>query len=271
MERSVSGEAVKGESCMARFDGGWIKLWRKTLESDIFDNVYLWATWHALLYMATWKPSKILWNGKQREIPPGSVVFSPREIADRFDCSKSVVLKWLRYLHDTQRIVIETSPAGTLVTIQKWELYQGRDEEACAPSEHGDDTATTPRVHDETLSKEGKKGRKKAPIRGDYPEDFQEIYNLYPRKEGKSDGFVVYQRAIKTDEDRENLKTAIERYAKAKAGTEIQYLRGFDRFMRTWTDWLDPNAGKGGVAAAAPKPLKTVADLDAEEAGAGHA
>lgn len=147
---------------MARFNGGWIKLWRKTIDGDLPGNVYLWALWHWLLLAATWKPSKILWNGKQREIPAGTVVFGLKELALKWECSRSVLSKWLQYLHDTKRIVYETSTRGCVVTICNWEIYQSKEGDTIAEREHGVNTATTPREHGETLNEEvqeGKKGR----------------------------------------------------------------------------------------------------------------
>lgn len=146
---------------MARFSSGWIKIWRKAIDSDLSGNVYLWTIWHWLLIAATWKPSKILWNGKQREIPPGTVVFGLKELSLKWGCSRSVVNKWLHYLHDTGRIVYETSTRGSIVTIQNWEIYQGNDDHDADTREHGDYTAATARLHGETLSEEDKKERKK--------------------------------------------------------------------------------------------------------------
>jgi hypothetical protein len=146
---------------MARFTGGWVKLWRKAADSDLIGNPYLWALWHWLLYAATWKPSKILWNGSQKEIPAGTVVFSPRELAERWDCSRSVIQKWLHYLHDTQRIVLTASPRGTLVSICNWDIYQGSEINTPLDSDNCETTASSLRVNGEALSEEGKKVRKK--------------------------------------------------------------------------------------------------------------
>lgn len=140
-----------------RHASGWIKLHRSAVEGDLGSNPILFALWVALLCMATWKPSKILWQGKQREIPPGTVVFGIKELADRWGCSRSVLRKWLNYLHYTQRIVLESCSRGTLVTICNWTAYQSVDDEPCAPSDSAVRTECAPSVSGEPLSEEGKK------------------------------------------------------------------------------------------------------------------
>jgi len=115
-----------------RFTSGWFKVWREAWDKDLSRNVYLWALWHALLHMAHWKESQIIWNGKQRKLPAGSVVFGIKEIAEKWGCSQRTISKWLHYLHDTQRIVLETCARGTLVTICNWEAYQANEDNACA-------------------------------------------------------------------------------------------------------------------------------------------
>lgn len=131
---------------MGRNSAGWFKCWRNALDKDLFDNMILWSIWHALLHMASWGESQILWEGKQRVLPPGTILFSPREFSDRWGVSKSVILKWLNHLRDTGRISTESCPRGTLVTICNWYKYQSDD----AVNEI---TTSPQRVHNETLNK----------------------------------------------------------------------------------------------------------------------
>jgi len=70
-----------------------------------------------------------------------------------------------------------------------------------------------------------------------YSSEFEEIYEQYPRKEGKKPGHRIYHRDIKTPEDRDLLLKAIKNYTTKKAGTESQYLKHFGTFMGEWRDW----------------------------------
>jgi hypothetical protein len=144
----------EGIGNLARYDGGWFKAWRKAWESDLGRNLYLWGLWQALLYMATWKETKILWEGRQRVLPPGSVVFGYRELADRFGVSHTTIKRWSEYLHDTGRIVLESAPRGTIATICNWSEYQGQDDEAVPQEFHKSSTGVPQRDPYEESKKE---------------------------------------------------------------------------------------------------------------------
>lgn len=75
--------------------------------------------------------------------------------------------------------------------------------------------------------------------------DFAEIYSLYPRKEGKSDGLKICKREIKTKADFELLRSAVIRYREhcESAGTDKKFIKHFDSFMGRWRDSLDPDYG----------------------------
>lgn len=132
---------------MARHSKGWFKLHRSAWEKELSHNVYLWAIWHAFLHMATWKETKIIWLGKQRTIPPGSVVFGYREFSEKWDISKTTVKKWVQYLHDSGRIVTEVCPRGCIATICNWEIYQENDSETVPKCAQSAPTECPPSVH----------------------------------------------------------------------------------------------------------------------------
>lgn len=146
---------------MARFGGGWIKLWRRAVEGDLADNMYLWGIWNWLLYAAHWKPSSIIWKGARRDIPAGTVVLGIAELAEKWDCSQATIKKWLTYLKTSDRIDVETCSRGTLVTILNWETYQSPYAERREPSENQVGAEREPSENQVGLIEEGKKERKK--------------------------------------------------------------------------------------------------------------
>lgn len=145
---------------MARFTGGWFKAWRDFWVEDLSQNIFLWGLWNALLYMATYKETKIIWEGKPRVLPPGSVVFGIKELAEKWDCSRTAVKRWLDYLVVSERISLETSHRGCIVTIRDWEDFQNAEQEARQQRDINGATTVQQRDNNETLSKESKKERK---------------------------------------------------------------------------------------------------------------
>lgn len=76
--------------------------------------------------------------------------------------------------------------------------------------------------------------------------DLEAVYQLYPRKEGKSDGLRIARTQIKTPKDLADLKTAVERYKEKikRDGTEAKFIKHFGSFMGRWRDFLDANYGQ---------------------------
>jgi hypothetical protein len=148
---------------MSRFENGWIKFYRKAIEGDIGSNGYLLAIWTTLLSWATVKETTVLWEGKPRKVPPGSVVCGMQELADQLKFSKTTVYKWVHYLQKRESISLEARTQGSLITICNWEQYQISEE----GRERKKNAGLTRREHDATLIEEVKnKEVKKGELKG---------------------------------------------------------------------------------------------------------
>lgn len=252
---------------MARFNNGWVKLYRSVMEGDLKDNPYLLALWSWLLAAATWRETKLLDGGKQRTLPAGSVVFGISELAETWKCSKATVSKWAHYLHDTKRISLEVRTSGCIATIRNWDVYQGNEDEVRTPSEHQVNTERTPSEHGVNCIEEVKKIRREESKNIHAPEfDFESLYRKYPRKEGKQGGIKQCEAQIHTQADFEGLSQAIDRYA-AHCRKNDQIVKHFSSFLgskRTgypWRDWLDPETGSGAAPSSGATALADVSDI----------
>lgn len=146
---------------MARFNNGWVKLWRGAVEGDLFDNALLWKLWCWILTAATWYPQNKLINGEQVELPPGTVIMGYQEVATALRCSRSTIHKWVRYLEKTERIATKSRTQGTIVTVLNWGTYQSDEDTARTSREQTSNTARTPAEHganhnEELRKKEGR-------------------------------------------------------------------------------------------------------------------
>lgn len=99
--------------------------------------------------------------------------------------------------------------------------------------------------------------------------DFEKIYSIYPRKEGKRKGLECAKREIKTPEDFQSLEISICRYkAHLEANRfEAKYIKHFSTFMSSWRDWLDPDAGSSSISSIPKQNRATIEELEAIAAG----
>jgi hypothetical protein len=74
--------------------------------------------------------------------------------------------------------------------------------------------------------------------------DFELIYNEYPRKEGKQEGFESCRARIRTRSDYDKLLMAVKNYRLRcdRHKVEKKYIRYFSNFITSghWKDWIAP-------------------------------
>lgn len=70
--------------------------------------------------------------------------------------------------------------------------------------------------------------------------DFDAAYKRFPRKEGKTRGYKIMKREVKSERDFLDLKKAIENYAEYTKNTELTFIKHFSTFMNEWRDWINP-------------------------------
>lgn len=69
--------------------------------------------------------------------------------------------------------------------------------------------------------------------------DFESIYNAYPRKEGKTNGFKKLTSEIKSVDDYNSLKEAVSNYAEQVSGQDKKYIKLFSSFTSVWRDYIE--------------------------------
>lgn len=227
---------------MARFTGGWIKLYRTVLEKEeIADDLELCGIWMNLLLMANYKETKKDWGKEIRTLPPGDILLGIKELSTRWKLSRDTILRRLRYLEKWGCIRVETAERGTIVTICNWREYQDDSEnvaedvrDICVTD--AEDVRKSP-----TLSKEVKKERRKerkktnVGIRLDYPPEFNAVWEKYGRRGDKKEAYKVYRELTLAESEAPLLDLAIQNYL--LENPESKYRLHFVRFLRT--DWRE--------------------------------
>lgn len=84
------------------------------------------------------------------------------------------------------------------------------------------------------------------------------VYQEYPRKEGKSKGFEIAKREIKSEQDLQDLTKSIKNYKSmlTEKNTDPKYIKMFSTFMNSWRDCLDSEFGKAEVGDSMKEKMK---------------
>lgn len=134
---------------------GWVKLYRKTLDSKWGRNPEMQYFWNSLLILANHK------DGYTKDgtlVKKGQLMVSRSSLADLLRIDQNAVYRKLQALKSDNQIDIQTSNKNTIITIVNWDLYQG-DEQQSEQQANSERTASEQRVNTNKNAK-NKKNKK---------------------------------------------------------------------------------------------------------------
>jgi hypothetical protein len=108
---------------------GWISLHRKILGNELwdekpFDKAHAWVD---MLLLANFRDSSFWVRHQEVKVNRGQMAWSEVSLADRWGWSRGKVRRFLHWLETAHQIAQHKSNLTSLITIVKYEEYQGRD------------------------------------------------------------------------------------------------------------------------------------------------
>lgn len=107
---------------------GWIKLYRQVTDSsiwDIDDPYDKRSAWVYLLLSANHEDKDIVVKNSTITVHRGQRFTSVRKLSETFKWTKDKTLAFLRQLERLGMVTRDATHSGTLITIVKYEEYQG--------------------------------------------------------------------------------------------------------------------------------------------------
>lgn len=109
-------------------NNGWVKIHRKILRSPIFDNANLLKVWVWCLCKATHEPRKHLVGNQLVELDAGQFVFGRKAAALDLKMKERTIYDYMKVLEKLEMLNIKSTNKFSVVTVMKWDFYQGRDD-----------------------------------------------------------------------------------------------------------------------------------------------
>jgi hypothetical protein len=181
---------------------GYIKLYRKTVNSKAFQNEGLLKVWIWCLLKANhkecWVSIKVGRITTEVLVKPGQFVFGRYSAAKELKMSPSTVWKRIKKLECMRNLNTDSNSNYTIITIVNWETYQGQSKKGDSKGDH----RVTTGEHRQECSKNGeeetntafgdaegefyttKKGRK---LKGKRLEQFNLFWEVFNYKLGKAE------------------------------------------------------------------------------------
>lgn len=210
----------------------------------------------------------------------GKFYMSNNTLAERLDCSRQSVINYINLLKkqgyiETENVTDTETKAitGRMITlgeVVKQNLLGWSNE-----FDGGSKTGFTQRKHSNRTSNTNDQNSKNNSQSGikQLEEDFNKLWKLYPRKEGKKKAFEAYKRAIKNGTTNKEIQTGIVNYL-----TQIRVQKTNKQYIKqgsTWFNgecWNDEYNVGGSSSPVNPKTVpssapaeRTTLDLEREE------
>lgn len=225
---------------------GWIKL-----DRQITDN-FLWESrpfshgqaWIDLLLMANREDRKRIFNGEIVELKAGTVYTSILQLSHRWGWNRKKTTAFLELLEKEGMVTTKRTTQGTTLTIENWDKFQNQGTTQCTTN-----GTTTGQRRDTNKKVKKVKNREYIYIRPSLEAEFEDIWNLYPKKQGKAKAFDFFVKAVEAGEDVAKIRDGVERYAKyvEADGVEFRFVKMGSTFFsqKAWLDeWIPKNAKK---------------------------
>lgn len=135
---------------------GWIKLHRKLLASDVFQNEKLLKVFIYCLLKATHSNYSQKVGRQTVELKPGQFIYGRRKAALELNMKESTVRDYMNILKDDGVITISPTNKYSVVTIVNWELYQGVDEKTDNKNDNESDNKPTTKGQQKDTNKNDK-------------------------------------------------------------------------------------------------------------------
>lgn len=120
------------EEPVVALNGGYIKLYRKSLDSAVFQDANLWKVWCWCLLRANHKPASVaVKTGRGStivQLARGQFLFGRNTAAKALKMKPTTIEYRMKTLQKCQNLVIHPGRHYSIVTICKWDAYQDRDE-----------------------------------------------------------------------------------------------------------------------------------------------
>lgn len=132
---------------------GWIKLYRKIMESSFYRDSELVHLWVHLMLNAKKFPVKWDWGGQEITLNPGQFITGRKKISEQTGINESKVQRGLKKFETCHMIEQQSNNRSRLITIVSWDRHQEDEQPA--------NNKRTPTEQPANTNKESKKVRKK--------------------------------------------------------------------------------------------------------------
>lgn len=198
---------------------GYIKLWRKSESSIVFQNEGLWKVWTWCLMQANFQAKDVFFQTGRDvikvRVEPGQFIFGRQSAAKRLRMKESTVRNRMEKLKKLGNLDIKKDSKFSIVSIVNWDTYQVPEKEGGQQKGQHEDSKRTVKGQQEDTTKNVKErnNKEKEKTYAEFVSEFNRISGGSFRGDQKSER--QFNARLKTY-TKEEILTAAENAAKDK-------------------------------------------------------
>lgn len=224
---------------------GYIKLHRKLLKWGWYGDVNTKAVFLHLLLTASYEDNFF----RGHEIKAGQAIIGRKRLSEELGISERAVRTALNHLKSTNEITIKTTNKFSIVTIENWEKYQCLIDESDHQNDQQHDQQVTNNRPASDHTQEIKEINNNITSKF-LDEEFETLWKMYPKREGKKKAKAAYIRARKSGTTYEDVEAGIIAYKQhiAAQGIERQFIKMGSTYFngKCWEDVYEEHSSSSG-------------------------
>ncbi len=185
-------------------EDGWIKLWRKSFDSQVFQDSDLWKLWTWCLMKAThreiWIPVLTGRGSTQVNLKPGQFIFGRFEAAKELKMKPSSVRYRMQKLKSIGNLDIKVDTHFSIISVLNWDTYQHNEINIEQATEQATDRQLTGNGQATDTNKNVKNDKNDKNIKNKPFPMFDIFWSAYPKKKSKGDAEKAWLK-IRPNED----------------------------------------------------------------------
>jgi hypothetical protein len=216
-------------------DRGYVKLWRKTLDSGWFKNHKLWVFWSYCLVKATHKEITQMVGFQQVSLAPGEFIFGRKKAAKDLNMSEKEIRTCVKNLDKLGNVAIKRANKFSIITIINWDTYQ------CDEQEKGHQKGHVRAIKGPAEGHKQEHNHIRTKEINIYTSDFLSFWHAYPSKTGKGEAWKSWNKNGRPPLD--IILQAIETQKKGR-----RWIEGYIPNPSTWLNqkrWEDEISTQG--------------------------
>jgi len=106
---------------------GFVKLWRKSNDTEIMKNHKLWTFWCWCLIKASYKEHSIIVGNTEVILEPGQFIFGRNKASDELGLSQQNIRTFLKTLQKHEKVTIKSTNKFSIISVTNWGTYQDKE------------------------------------------------------------------------------------------------------------------------------------------------